>query len=156
MHEKSKLAEARHFLDGMYVERGNPPAFTRELSAFMAAARSVLQYALSEAKLKPGGQQWYDQAMRDPLLRFFTDKRDINIHQEPVSPVRKMTTESASLLNIGDDDDEIMIPYPHSRTVEQYQFQDRPGEDVLDVARRYLTALEGFVENGVADKWITG
>src|SRR5436309_11754921 len=110
----------------MYAERGNLPSFTRELSAFMSAARSVLRYALEEAKLKPGGQHWYDQAMAGPLLSFFKDKRDISIHKRPVDPVRRMTTEAAGLLNIGDDD-EIMIPYPHVRIVEHYEFPDRPG-----------------------------
>lgn len=70
MHERSKLGEARHFLERMYAERGNFPAFTRELGAFVAAARSVLQYALEEAKLKQGGQRWYNAAVADPLVRF--------------------------------------------------------------------------------------
>ncbi len=156
MHERSKLGEVRHFLDGMHAERGNLSAFTRELSAFMAAARSVLQYALNEAQPKPGRQQWYDQAMANPLLAFFRDKRDISIHEKPVNPARKITTEAAGFLNIGDDDDEMMIPYPHSRIVEQYYFHDRPVEDVLDLAQHYLSALDSLVEDGVARAWITG
>jgi len=54
-NEKSKLEEARHFLVRMQTENGTLAEFTRELSAVLAAARSVLQYAVSEAKLKPGG-----------------------------------------------------------------------------------------------------
>ena len=73
-----------------------------------------------------------------------------------MSPVRKITTEAAGLLNIGDNDDEIMIPYPHMRTVDHYEFQDRPGDDVNDVSRRYLALLEALVEDGVAKGWITG
>ena len=120
MHERSKLAEARHFLDRMHAEHGNPAAFTLELSAFMGAARSVLQYACREAQLKPGGQKWYDQTMANPLLCFFRDLRDNNIHEVPAKPLTKITTEVAGLLNIGDDDDEILIPYPHNRIVQQY------------------------------------
>jgi hypothetical protein len=156
MHELSKLGEARHFLARMNGESGNLHAFTRELSAFMAAARSVLQYALEEAKLKHGGQRWYDALVADPLIQLFKDKRDISIHQMPVSPVRKMTTEAAGLLSIGDDDDEITIPYPHTRIVERYEFQDRPGEEVIDLSQRYLALLEKLVESGVATGWITG
>jgi hypothetical protein len=157
MHERTKLGEARHFLDRMQAERGNLSAFARELSAFIAAARSVLQYAHKEAKSKPRGQQWYHQAiMADPLIAFFRDKRDISIHQEPVNPVRKFTTEVADFLNVGDDDEEMMIPYPHTRVVERYYFHDHPGEEILDLAERYLTALDGLVKSGVACAWITG
>jgi hypothetical protein len=156
MHERSKLTEARHFLERMRAETGNPSTFTRELSAFMAAARSVLQYALKEAKLKTGGQQWYDQAAAHPLFRFFKDQRDVNIHRKPVDLTRKWTAESASLLNIGHDDDEFLIPYPHTRTVEHYEFQDWPGEDVIDLSLRYCDLLDALVEDGVAKGWITG
>ena len=156
MHERSKLAEARHFLDRMHAEHGNPAAFALELSAFMGAARSVLQYACREAKLKPGGQLWYDQIMANPLLCFFRDLRNNSIHEVPVRPVTKMKAEVASFLNIGDDDDEILIPYPHNTIVHQYEFQDRPGEEVTDLLQQYLKTVEGFVEDGIAMGWITG
>ena len=156
MHERSKLTEARHFLDRMYVEHGNPVAFALELSAFMGAARSVLQYACKEAQLKPGGQQWYDQTMANPLLCFFRDLRNNSIHEMPVKPLTKMTTQVAGFLNVGDDDDEMMIPYPHNTIVQQYEFQDRPGEQVMDLSQRYLQALESLVDDGIAVKWITG
>ena len=157
MHERSKLTEARHFLERMYVERGNPAAFAHELSAFVGAARSVLQHVHKEAKVKPGGQQWYDQTMANPLLRFFRQMRNDSTHEgPPVTPARMFTTEAAGLLNIGDDDDEFLIPYPHDTTVQRYEFQNRPGEEVIDLSQRYLKVLEEFVKDGVAKEWITG
>lgn len=156
VHEKSKLTEARHFLDRMHAEHSNPAVFPLELSAFLGAARSVLQYACKEVKIKQGGQQWYDQAMASPLFRFFKDLRDNSIHQVPVKPLTKMKAEVAGLLNIGDDDDEMLIPYPHSTSIPQYEFRDRPGEEVMDLSQRYLNALEVFVEEGIAMNWITG
>lgn len=158
MHERTKLAEARYFLDRLHAEVANPAAFGRELSAFLASARSVLQYALKEAESKPGGRQWYEQAVAaDPLFRFFKNERDTNIHDQPVDPARRSTTEVASLLNIADDgEEEFLIPYPHSRTLEHYEFQGRPGESVLDSARRYLGLLDTFVAQGTAGGWIAG
>jgi hypothetical protein len=104
------------------------------VSAFMGAARSVLQYACREAKLKPGGQLWYDQIMANPLLCFCRDLRNSSIHEVPVKPATKMKMEVAGFLSIGDDDDdEILIPYPHNTTVYQSEFQDRPGEEVTDL-----------------------
>jgi hypothetical protein len=157
MHERAKLTQASHFLERMHAEHGYPAGFTLELSAFMGAARSVLQYAGREARLKPGGRQWYTQATANPLLLFFRDMRNKSIHEVPVKPVSKMTTQVAGLLNIGDDgDDEIMIPYPHNTTVYRYEFQDRPGKDVIDLSQRYLKTLEALVEDGIARGWITG
>ena len=156
MHERSKLTEARHFLDRMHAEHGDPVAFALELSAFLGVARSVLQYARKEAEPKQGGQRWYDQAMANPLFGFFRDLRDDSIHEMPVRPLRKMKTEVAGFLNIGDDDDEMLIPYPHNTIVHQFEFQDRPGEEVTDLSRQYLIALEGLVDDGIAMGWITG
>lgn len=67
-----------------------------------------------------------------------------------------MKTEVAGFLNIGDDDDEMLIPYQHNTIVHQYEFQDRPGEEVTDLSQRYLKALEALVEDGLAMHWITG
>jgi hypothetical protein len=140
----------------MHAEHDNPAACALEVSAFMGAARSVLQYACKEATLKPGGQRWYDQAMANPLLCFFRDLRDRGVHEMPVRHLTKMKTEVAGFLDIGDDDDEILIPYPHDTIVHQYEFQDRPGEEVTDLSQRYLKTLEGLVADGMAMGWITG
>jgi len=67
-----------------------------------------------------------------------------------------MKTEVAGFLNIGDDDDEMLIPYPHNTIVHQFEFQDRPGEEVTDLSRQHLIALEGLVDDGIAMGWITG
>ena len=156
MHERSKLKEAHDFLERMHAEQVDYAAFTRDLSAFMASARSVLQYACKEAQVKAGGQKWYGDAVAKPIIRFFKDKRDISIHDRPVRPARKFTTEAAGHLSLADEDDEMIIPYPHSRIVAHYEFEDRPGEEVTDLARQYLIALEGLVEDGIAMGWITG
>ena len=133
-----------------------PPPSPLNLARSWELPAPVLQYACREAKLKPGGQQWYDQTMANPLLCFFRDLRNNSIHEVPVKPLTKMKTEVAGFLNIGDDDDEILIPYPHDTIVQQYEFQDRPGEEVTDLSQRYLKALEGLVEDGIAMGWITG
>lgn len=156
MHEKSKLAEARHFLNRMHEEDSNPAAFALELSAFMGAARSVLQYAHKEAMGKSCGQQWYDQTMTNPLLCFFRNLRNDSTHRVPVEPLRRFETAVAGMLNIGDEDGEILIPHPHVTTVQRYEFSSRPGEDVTDLSQQYLKALEDLVEDGIAKKWITG
>ncbi len=156
MHERSKLKEALHFLDRMHAEHRDPSAFAHELSAFLAAARSVLQYALKEATAKPGGEQWYFQAMANPLFTFFKDLRDDSIHRVPVTPLTKMKLTRGSMLNIGDDDEEVPIPHEHNTITYHYEFPGRPGEEVTDLSRQYLNALEQLVEAGARAGWITG
>ena len=53
MREQDKIAEADHFLARMN-QSPEAPSFRYELSAFLSASRSALQYALEEAKTKPG------------------------------------------------------------------------------------------------------
>jgi hypothetical protein len=93
MHEDLKIAEAQHFLQELIRSAPRDPAVTRySVSAFLPAARSALQYALEEAKCKPGGKSWYDSSVNgDPVVKFLKDSRDINIHERPV-PMRTHTT----------------------------------------------------------------
>ena len=140
----------------MREELENSSTFRLELSAFLGAARSVLQYACSEAKTKPGGQHWYDQRMRSDLLSFFRDLRNNSVHEIPISPVRKTTTETASMLAFGEDEDRVMIPYSHVRSVQRYEFEERPGSEVIDLSQSYVDELDAVVETGVAGRWITG
>ena len=63
MSESQKIREAEYFLAQMDRERENAEHFGHNLSAFLSSARSVLQYALEEAKPKPGGLAWYDGTM---------------------------------------------------------------------------------------------
>jgi hypothetical protein len=55
MYEQEKIEEAEYFLEGMRQATEARP-FQFELSAFLSAARSALQYALKEAKGKCGSQ----------------------------------------------------------------------------------------------------
>ena len=65
MHEDLKIAEAQHFLQELIRSARRDPAVSRySVSAFLSAARSALQYALEEAKCKPGGQSWYDSSVK--------------------------------------------------------------------------------------------
>lgn len=112
MNEKRKLVEARFFLGKMRQARALPDEFEHYLSAFLSAARSVLQYALEEAKTKPGGQAWYDgQVSGDSSLRFFKDKRDVNIHVRPLGVMQQVTLTEKVTVHISES-----FAYRESRT----------------------------------------
>jgi len=84
MHEQTKINEAKYFLGQMNIVVNDRAVFNFNLSAFLAAARSALQYAHKEAIPQSGGQAWYDgQVAAKPIVKFFKDKRDISIHEVP-------------------------------------------------------------------------
>ena len=61
----------------MKAEVNTPENFQYELSAFLSAARSILQYSLKEAQHKSGGQKWYDDYIAgSAILVFFKDKSE--------------------------------------------------------------------------------
>jgi hypothetical protein len=101
MQKMAKIKEAEYFLARMKEEQENREHFVFNLSAFLSAARSVLQYALNEAdpkenqNAKPGAKRWYDKSISSSsVLKFFKCRRDINIHIEPISPRKDVGVEA--------------------------------------------------------------
>ena len=179
MNELTKITEAKYFYDRMLAEFDNREVFTFKLSAFLSAARSVLQYALEEAKTKPGGQQWYDRHIaQSSVLSFFKDKRDINIHIEPIKPVQhtKITAKatiymSASVHIVHRDKNGNVLyesppevtkprpkkPEPPTIVTTEYRFADWTGsEDLITLSKMYLDELQRVVEDGRNESTITG
>jgi len=174
MHESDKLDEARYFL-GHLRELPEPPSFRFELSAFLTAARTALQYALEEAQAK-GGQTWYDAHVSGkPLIKFFKDKRDINIHRTPVVPtastdltIRHGGGISASVHLVarnpeGQITQEVTIggsptpPHQPNIVAFSYAFSDWKGpEDVLALCSQYLAEVESIISDGVAKGHLSG
>lgn len=172
-----KIREAKYFYSRMIEERRNRDNFTYNLSAFLSCARSVLQYALEEARTKTRGQQWYDNYVSArTILKFFKDKRDINVHTEPIRPLAHYNlriTETLHLseslsITVRDKDGNIKQQYtsdePKPRKPEaqsnleiQYKFDDWPGsEDILTLCKMYIQELEDIVKDGIQKGFITG
>ena len=178
MHEIKKFREAEYFYSKMIEEQEHRENFTYNLSAFLSSARSVLQYTLKEAKTKSGGGQWYNNLiLTSSVLKFFRDKRDINIHTEPIQPLAHYKSEftvnihlSASVsVTVTDKDGNIKQQYSSgepkpipkdSETPEvmeiKYKFDDWVGsEDVLTLCKMYIQELENVIKNGVNKGFIT-
>ena len=184
MHEEEKIAEARYFLSKMGTSLDNPKAFRFELSAFLAAARSVLQYAVKEAAPKSGGEAWYwAQVSGNTEIRFFKDKRDVSIHETPVVPTTNINIVMTEVIRVSDSvsiqvlDKEGRVI--HESTTESpppppvaappppvaapppsvslsYTFPDWTGtENVTALCSRYLTALEALVQDGLVKGFLT-
>lgn len=178
MHEQSKLQEAQHFYVELQRSLENRTRFKHNLSAFLTASRSVLQYVEREVKTKQGGKAWYDKRIAaKAILGYFKHKRDIEVHQEPVKP--KLTLTIGVDGNIGlsgalsiirrDKNGNILETYssPESQIQAQqpsgeptvsyrYSFKDWSGsEDIPTLALLYLQELESFVNEGVQKGYLT-
>lgn len=103
MIEELKLAEAEYFYGQMLSVQETRAPFVYNLSAFLTAARSALQYALEDAKRKPGGQTWYDAAVAaQPSIKFLREKRNVNIHAAPVETANTYEVKLSDDLRIVD------------------------------------------------------
>jgi hypothetical protein len=185
MNEKKKLEEAKYFYSKMLNEQGNREAFTYDLSAFLSAARSVLQYALEESRLKKGGQKWYEKLMvSSRLLKFFKDERDVNIHTGPVLPKAHYTLYAeagnyilmSGLVSMIVRDKEGNIKQPTKVSANSSEEQEKPvqkstsmpnevryffnnwmgDEDVLTLSKNYIEEIESAINDGITQGFITG
>ena len=180
MYEGQKLEEARYHYGRMVAEQDDRVGFTHSLNAFLASARSVLQYALKEAKTAHGarGQRWYDDAMAaSPVSKFFKDKRDLTIHEKPVRPLARHALSLGASISltaslefvVRDKDGNVKqrggspavaqlaaqepVPSAYSRA---YHFDDWAGsEGVLTLCDMYLHQLEALVRDGIQRGYLT-
>ena len=183
MHEKEKLGEAQYFYSRMIEEEKNRDDFRFNLSAFLSSARSVLLYALEEAKPKRRGQQWYDNCISTrPVSKLFRDKRNISIHTEPVKPrvdygltIKDTLHLSGSLsIVVRNKDGNIKHQYSSVEPKQKpkpkpkqpgtpatlkikYRFDDWAGsEDVPALCQMYIQELEDIIKDGIHQGFITG
>ena len=111
------------------------------------------------------------------MLRFFKDKRDVNIHREPVRPTQHaslsvsdhLILSTSVRLEIRNADGTIEVREPEAeeqqvppqtepaKVATRYVFDDWNGpECIIELTRRYLAALESFVTRGVSSGVISG
>jgi hypothetical protein len=170
MNELEQIGEAEYFLGRMTADREIRDAFRFNLSAFLSAARSVLQYAFEEVRQQPSRQAWYRGHMAaSKILTFFKDKRDLNIHVEPLAlradiavhaTERILLTESLTIeifeggQLVGRHESPPAQPEPapadEPATISTvYTFSDWVGvEDVFQLSRQYLNELKAVVADG--------
>jgi hypothetical protein len=179
MNENKKIQEAEYFLSKMSETINERQFFNFNLSAFLSAARSVLQYALKEASTKPNGQSWYDSAVQNrSVVRFFKDKRNVNIHIEPIKPSAEIHLEINETISLSDavsitntdkngniSGQEIVPRSESTRKINsdeptmnyRYLFRDWSGtEDVVALSRQYIKELKEIVSDGVTRGFIAG
>ncbi len=177
MYEQDKIAEAEYFLSQMLTQIDNVQAFKFNLSAFLTATRSVLQFALLNAQKIKGGQSWYDSWMsKNIYFSYFKDLRDVNIHVKPILISNSVTISPATVsvrisvnpptIIILDADGRIIssetalpsqepirrddVVLPQTTAVNYYSFDDWSDDTQAEIlAQKYLEDLKNFVSEGV-------
>lgn len=175
--ERRKLSEAKYFLKGMTRAGRDYDDFSCEASAFLTSARSTLQYLFERTKKNHALRIWYDQQISSrPVLKFFKDKRDMNIHVQPVTPQKEIRVQvldnislhdsvrgelrdlEGKLIQFSDSPPAPPPPVPRPRETEVscfYRFPDWQGkEDVLELCNRYLAEVEDIVQHAEQSGWL--
>ncbi len=177
-NEQQKFREAAYFFGVMKLNVEDRTAFIYNFSAFINAARTVVQYAAEECGPPPSSaRSWYDNYVAgSELIRYFRDKRNLNIHDEPVIPNAAFSVSASSNLSIGgtvnvsvvstgadgnvirsdtpaSDAAQYAISAPNPSTQSdkptvRYFLADRPNEDLIDLSQDYLNALLAFLATG--------
>lgn len=169
MNELNKIKEAEYFYYKMVESKENNEIFRFNLSAFLSSSRSALQYTLEEARIKKGGQGWYDsQVSKNRAVSFLKDKRDVNIHETPVSTKKDISLKLSETIHIGESVTMVVQDKngniksqsnsefkPFKSTIEKglvsikYTFEDWSGnEDIFDICTDYLKELNRIVKDG--------
>jgi len=179
-NKRRKMDEAEYFHRCMMENEKYPGTFQFNYSAFLSAARSVLQYTHEEAarNKKPEALKWYEASVRrSKVIRFGRIERDENIHWAPVipkthatvtqnEPIRTGESGAAILAREGrivkkipigsDADGDDSAPPLFAEVSYTYTSERWKGdENVLEVCRLYLDELKALVEGGVSKGYIT-
>ena len=126
MNERYKIGEAKFFLARMEESLHDRETFRYHLSAFLTAARSVIQYAREESRSK-GRLQWYEETI---------DGNDVLSH----SSQRTVRHRFAD--------------WPGTK--DQIGSSQRYSEDLISLSHHYIEELEKFVQRGMEEGILSG
>lgn len=179
-NKRRKLDEASYYFNCMVLNEHQTGLFQFNYSAFLTAARSVLQYSHEEAdpdcnhNAKPGALKWYEKAVaKSPVIKFGRDERDENIHWAPVIPNAHALIAIKEPMPIKESGLAILRGEARVRTIPigaevevgtpltmelSYKYTSerwKGDENVLEVCRLYLDELKALVKDGVSQGYIT-
>jgi hypothetical protein len=179
--QELKLKEAEYFYNEMISKFENElyEPFNYNLSAFLTATRSILQYTYDDANKLGKLKDYNNLVSNNKILKFFKEKRDINIHTVPVKTIQQVNLDLYCTITIresvkitvmdsdgnvqeernfgGSDDSNSRSSSQSSPLVRslQYRFVDWPGEeDVIELSTKYLNELRKFIIKAKALKII--
>lgn len=165
---EEKLLEAKYFLERMTEKQSDRDAFKYNLSAFLAAARSVTLIMQKEFDKAPGFEKWYSEKQAkmksDEVMSLLNKKRVMTIHQQPVRPRAHVNVGISEQLVIGESVSIVVThadgtiersesePTPPSRPAEtkvttewRWYFEELPERDAITLCQEQIVKLETLV-----------
>ncbi|MEA3475100.1 MAG: hypothetical protein U9R23_01440 [Candidatus Cloacimonadota bacterium] len=162
---REKLFAAKYFLERMKEEIADRDAFKYNLSAFLAAARSVTLIMQKEFDKISGFKEWYAEKQskmrNDETMRLLNDKRVMTIHQEPVRPRAHINVGISEHVTISDSISIVITradgtverreseptPPPAPAKTEAttewlWYFDELPKKDVVTLCEEHVVKLE--------------
>lgn len=170
MQAEEKWEAAEYHLEQMRKSmlNDNGKIFIFNLDAFLSTSRSITFVLQKEFKSNPKFKCWYckkqDEMRKDELMRFFTDMRDISIHEgspqtQVVTTIGVVDTGSGyesglSITKINADGTKEVVEFklpdvkekPIAETTptthcNYYFFNERSDNDVAKLCEQYLEKL---------------
>lgn len=144
VHLKDKFEEAKHFLSIMNKEKESETPVRFNFSAFLTSSRCVFQYGLEIFK-SLDHERLYKQWINDhSIAKFFKDKRDINIHEKPVSPNLQINVKGYETIGITES---IVIVLKDTNGNIKDSYQNK-GPKINDLpTKQTTTTFSYFLEN---------
>jgi hypothetical protein len=174
VYEDAKLREAEHFFAQLRI---GSASLGFDLSAFLTATRSVLQYVEREVRADTLGRAWYQESVtRRSVVKFLKDKRDVNIHERPVGVDMRVGVATGDVCIVGES---VRVVIRNAQTGEEhvfqsvadpatpptlpkdacpvvYEFADWAGpEDVFVLCGEYLAEIRRIVADGRSRGYLT-
>lgn len=172
---ESKLQEAGYFFEQMLLKSENSrEEFGHCLKAFLSSARSVLQYGLTETKKTAHNKNYIDLLAQYPIVQFFKNIRDEDVHEKPVTPKIHVSTliidivQATGGIALSEEDEKRWADpdyeptQPETRLVEtvesnrvDYYFNNWPGpETVIGLCSGYLEVIKRIVATAMSAGYI--
>jgi hypothetical protein len=166
---EDKLDEARYDLALMQGNVSDSKKFRYNLSAFLAAARSVVDILRKQLAQKPGFRRWHDakkgELKQNRVSKLLIDKRDYNIHQKLINATQHTNilatetvhvSESAVVIKIHENGTkETIYSSPETKPTMKVStepkitvywfFEECPEVDVLTLCTEYVSILSNIV-----------
>lgn len=166
---QDKLLEARYFLERLIEFQKDRVALKYNLSAFLAAFRSVTLFMQTEYSHVENFSQWYAAKQKElesnDKMKLLNKKRVMTIHKVPVEPQAQIHVSIHEKLSATD---ELTIELIHAdRTIEKREpiiteraesrpetiindkwlwfFDDYPNSDVISICNECIISLENIV-----------
>lgn len=168
---REKLMESKYFLERMMETQSDRDAFKFNLSAFLAAARSVTAIMQREFDKVTGFKDWYKEIQAklqsDDTVKLLKDKRDVTIHQQPVRLHAHVNVSITEHIAISDSVSVVItradgtverlesepspshVPDRTETIVEpewQWYFDELPEKDIVTVSKEHIAKLDTIVE----------